>query len=298
MKIIFRRFKCVFYLIFLFLISNLILLQNFNAASLISLDGIDQSLSSLVLFPLFLIALFLLVYGSSKFRLKTPNKIGFLSIVPDRPQKYFVIPRDIINMEPVVKMLCDKKTNVYSNLSKLLITHKSNSILMEDKNFKNSILINRRRNRRCVLYHGDIIDMGELTLMFMNPNQIEKKNFQPPNQKQSNTLIRNQKSTGKLLKNVSSLIPSDTRRKTFYLTKNITFIGRSDTNDLVTKNKTISMKHAKVERIAGRHKLIDLNSINGTFVNGRRVEEKYMKDGDEVTFESIKYLYSESGKSS
>lgn len=45
----------------------------------------------------------------------------------------------------------------------------------------------------------------------------------------------------------------------------------------------ISRKHAEIVREGNRLKLID-HSTNGTFVNGKKVQERYLKDGDVVTF--------------
>lgn len=223
-----------------------------------------------------------------------PPEQSFMVITPYRAPKYFFLTEEIINMEPVVEALSDKDIHVYSNLSKINLSFKHNSVLVEDKNFKNSILINRRRSRRTVLQHGDIIDMGELTMMYLNPSQKGKKG----NPKYENKGIpKTNRMLGKILSNNPSLIPDDQRKKTFYLSKNISYIGRSETNDLVTSAKSVSAKHAKIERVSGRHKLVDLNSENGTFVNGRRVEEIYLKDGDEISFDSARYRFSRTGKS-
>ncbi|MBN1931800.1 MAG: FHA domain-containing protein [Desulfobacterales bacterium] len=46
---------------------------------------------------------------------------------------------------------------------------------------------------------------------------------------------------------------------------------------------TISRKHAKIIREGNRFKLID-QSTNGTFLNGKRVKEDYLKDGDVLIF--------------
>jgi len=45
----------------------------------------------------------------------------------------------------------------------------------------------------------------------------------------------------------------------------------------------VSRKHAEIIREGNRFKLIDL-SANGTFVNGKRVKETFLKDGDVLTF--------------
>ncbi len=45
----------------------------------------------------------------------------------------------------------------------------------------------------------------------------------------------------------------------------------------------ISRKHAEIVREGNQFKLID-HSANGTFVNGKKVKETYLKDGDVLTF--------------
>ena len=47
--------------------------------------------------------------------------------------------------------------------------------------------------------------------------------------------------------------------------------------------KVISRNHAEIRREGNRFRLID-HSTNGTFVQGRRVEDVYLKDGDVITF--------------
>jgi len=45
----------------------------------------------------------------------------------------------------------------------------------------------------------------------------------------------------------------------------------------------VSRRHAQIVREGNRFKLID-QSDNGTFVNGKRVKEAYLKDGDVLIF--------------
>jgi pSer/pThr/pTyr-binding forkhead associated (FHA) protein len=50
-----------------------------------------------------------------------------------------------------------------------------------------------------------------------------------------------------------------------------------------TETTTISRRHAEFVRVDNRYKVVDL-STNGTFVNGKRVTEAFLKDGDVVMF--------------
>jgi hypothetical protein len=59
-------------------------------------------------------------------------------------------------------------------------------------------------------------------------------------------------------------------------------IGRSDDSDIVLNDPSVSRTHAAVEISGGRAVLRDLDSTNGTFLNGRRIRAETLRDGDEV----------------
>ena len=273
----------------------LVLINHASAFAQDNLVQIDNNASIFFILPILLFGLLLLFLGKVLNEKKPKKEIGFLSITPHKKRKFFALNSDIQNMIPVVGELADETTNVYSNLSKIILTIKSNSVFIEDKNYKISTLINRRRSRRCYLYDGDIIDMGELTLMFVSPFQKQVRHDQR-GISGDHIIPRARRTHGKIIKDSPILLPLDMRKKTFYITKNVTFIGRSEMNDLIPKSKAVAPMHARIEKIADRYKIVDLNSQSGTFINGRRIESKFLRDGDEVSFESVKYLFYASGK--
>src|SRR6266540_3235713 len=59
-------------------------------------------------------------------------------------------------------------------------------------------------------------------------------------------------------------------------------IGRDPENDLVLDDRRVSRRHAEIRLRLGRYTLYDLQSTNGTFVNGRRVAEVVLSDGDRI----------------
>ncbi len=59
-------------------------------------------------------------------------------------------------------------------------------------------------------------------------------------------------------------------------------IGRDGENDLVLDDRRVSRRHAEVRLRLGRYTLYDLQSTNGTYVNGRRVAEVVLSDGDRL----------------
>ncbi|HOJ68674.1 MAG TPA: adenylate/guanylate cyclase domain-containing protein [Candidatus Hydrogenedentes bacterium] len=59
-------------------------------------------------------------------------------------------------------------------------------------------------------------------------------------------------------------------------------LGRAEENDVVLVAEEVSRHHAKIIRRGGQAIIRDLNSLNGTFVNGQRVVERALKHLDEI----------------
>jgi len=59
-------------------------------------------------------------------------------------------------------------------------------------------------------------------------------------------------------------------------------IGRSNKNDLVIDNMAVSREHARIYREGPRHIVQDLKSLNGTFVNNKKVSQWILSNNDQV----------------
>jgi pSer/pThr/pTyr-binding forkhead associated (FHA) protein len=59
-------------------------------------------------------------------------------------------------------------------------------------------------------------------------------------------------------------------------------IGRSRENDILIDSRSISAFHAKITREEGQYFIEDLNSLNGTYVRGKKVHIDALYDGDEI----------------
>jgi len=59
-------------------------------------------------------------------------------------------------------------------------------------------------------------------------------------------------------------------------------VGRDPKNDIVLDDRRVSRRHAEVRLRLGRYTLYDLQSTNGTFVNGRRIAEMVLSDEDRI----------------
>ena len=70
-------------------------------------------------------------------------------------------------------------------------------------------------------------------------------------------------------------------------------IGRSPHSDLFLDDVTVSRHHARVLRDEGGFWVEDLNSLNGTYVNRKRIEQQRLFDGDELQIGKFKLAFLE-----
>lgn len=71
-------------------------------------------------------------------------------------------------------------------------------------------------------------------------------------------------------------------------------IGRQSTCDVSIVDPNVSRRHAEIHPDADRYVLVDLGSTNGTRVNGGRIAEHELADGDQLTFGGTTLVFEES----
>lgn len=76
--------------------------------------------------------------------------------------------------------------------------------------------------------------------------------------------------------------------KTFEL-KGSKIIGRSNDCDICLNVVHLSRNHARITVSGNEVELEDLNSSNGTYVNGEKIIVTQLHDGDEITFDTLKF---------
>jgi hypothetical protein len=81
--------------------------------------------------------------------------------------------------------------------------------------------------------------------------------------------------------------------ETVALDSDVLTIGRSPHSDLFLDDVTVSRHHARVIRDANGFLVEDLNSLNGTYVNRKRIERHRMSDGDELQIGKFKLAFLE-----
>ncbi len=81
----------------------------------------------------------------------------------------------------------------------------------------------------------------------------------------------------------SLVLPNGDR---FVLGDTIVTIGRMQGSVLTLEDPNVSRNHAEIRPQGGGFVLADLGSTNGTKINGVKVSERMLQDGDELTFGS------------
>jgi len=76
------------------------------------------------------------------------------------------------------------------------------------------------------------------------------------------------------------------------LDRRLTRLGRHPQGDVTLDDITVSRRHADIERMDdGNYEVRDAGSLNGTYVNGERVDEARLANGDEVQIGKFRMVF-------
>ncbi|MBI4537664.1 MAG: FHA domain-containing protein [candidate division NC10 bacterium] len=78
---------------------------------------------------------------------------------------------------------------------------------------------------------------------------------------------------------------------TYTLSSGELTIGRTAGNSIVLENPGVSRRHATIRAEGERVLIEDQGSANGTFVNGQKVGNRALKDGDEIQIVKHRLIY-------
>ena len=79
----------------------------------------------------------------------------------------------------------------------------------------------------------------------------------------------------------------------FVLDKTKSILGRGEKSDLKIDDSRLSFYHAFVEIVPGGVKILDLSSVNGTFLNGEKIDSCFLSAGDRVNFGGLEFVIGE-----
>ena len=79
--------------------------------------------------------------------------------------------------------------------------------------------------------------------------------------------------------------------KEVQITKDKTTLGRRPYNDIVIDNLAVSGEHAVLQMMGGDVYIEDLNSTNGTYINGKAVKKQQLTNNDTVEIGKYKIKF-------
>lgn len=86
-------------------------------------------------------------------------------------------------------------------------------------------------------------------------------------------------------------LEQDGERQLLPLTNPITHLGRGFGADIQLEDQGVSRRHAIIVHRRGRIRILDDRSSNGLYVNGRRVVESELQDGDVIVLGRVVLQY-------
>jgi pSer/pThr/pTyr-binding forkhead associated (FHA) protein len=224
-------------------------------------------------------------------RVNTVAGPGFEVITPSELRQFIPLEDKVTQLDFVSRIQTLGALRLSANLNKVGLSNRRYGYLLEDKNFRNALLVNRRRMRRTLLKDGDVLDLGDLTLLYRDNRNggIGRQAPAPP--PEGKAVIKFDRVRGPIRRGTPILTSETQPNRVFFLSKNLVFIGRSEDNDLVIRSPDVQSRHAKIERVGSRYKLQDLSMTGNTFVNNRRVEQRYLREGDEIAIDVHRFKF-------
>jgi pSer/pThr/pTyr-binding forkhead associated (FHA) protein len=77
------------------------------------------------------------------------------------------------------------------------------------------------------------------------------------------------------------------------LTQDLTKLGRHPDSDVFLDDITVSRRHCEIQRANGAFVVRDVGSLNGTYLNQKRVEQATIHNGDELQVGKFRLLFLE-----
>lgn len=140
------------------------------------------------------------------------------------------------------------------------------------------------------LNHGDRVALGKVSLAVMDPEQ-EKSGAQPETKNTRRDTEADQKTTERAAPEVNWVLhglSSGLAGRRYTVTGSVV-VGRGQACDIRLAEAHLSRCHARLSTNGDSLLIEDLQSSNGTFVNGRRIRHARLKNGDELSLDTVKF---------
>ncbi len=77
----------------------------------------------------------------------------------------------------------------------------------------------------------------------------------------------------------------------YLLDTDLSTVGRHPESDIFLDDITVSRRHVEFRRQDGSFRVHDVGSLNGTYVNGDRVDDAELQNGDEVRIGKFRLIF-------
>lgn len=186
---------------------------------------------------------------------------------------WLVEPRYIVGSDIQSDLVIDS-ASVMAQHIELHVT--GDNIQLVNRIGRNVTVNNREIHESTRLFPSDVISIGGNELILIDPKALQRK---------PTVSLKVVDDASWSLKALSTALAS----KTYNIT-GVTSLGRSKECDISLSLSHLSRKHAQLSVTSDGLEIVDLNSSNGTYVNGKKVRASVLKPGDELSFDTLKFL--------
>ena len=174
------------------------------------------------------------------------------------------------------------------------IVQKENQYFIEDLKSSGGTKLNGEPVEEKDIHTGDVLQIGAYTIHFDSGDPEDDRTvFESDDATvlEEGTVVDEDRTKfyeepeGRLIIEKSDTLEGE------YVLEDETTLGRGDESDIVIEDDRISKTHCKIQLEAEDFILTDLGSSNGTFVNGRKVTEKKLEQGDRIQIGSNVFIF-------
>ncbi|MDX1692354.1 MAG: FHA domain-containing protein [Ketobacteraceae bacterium] len=151
----------------------------------------------------------------------------------------------------------------------------SHLYLSDLNSYKGTYVNGQKVTERFQLRPGDVVKLGDVELEITDPKARSGASASSPSGRKSEWSMM--------------ALSGELKGKSIPLHGTMV-LGRSEKCDVVINDEHMSRRHAEINLRDGVLRIIDLNSSNGTRVNGTKITEKVLKPGDKINFDQLVFL--------
>ena len=174
------------------------------------------------------------------------------------------------------------------------VERRDGAFVVEDLGTPNGTFVNGTRVERMTLSPADIITVGKSTLRFEAGEPAPAPNVTTiATEAELDTVLSEETVTVRLHNSSTPVLVAHVAGRTWEvpLSGDALTIGRQPSSDIVIQTPSASRMHARVERRGETVVIRDLDTSNGTWVNGERVTERVLVDGATIRIGDARLVF-------